>query len=217
MTVISVQTSCYLLISSYNGHTTVHRQRTGAQIKIHVHMYIATDGIIDDDCDIKTTIVVVIIIIIIIQFFGYLHADPNVELHTYIHTYVHTCVHTYIHTYRHTRIHTHIYTHTHIHTYRRTDRHTYIHTYIHTHTHTYIHTYTRTYVRTILWSLTRKAVLLTGLTSFLDQPHPIWSRVPTYLLKLSDCRRSENCPHRTMQFYIGTLHSSGETCTYCPT
>jgi len=38
-------------------------------------MYIATDGIIDGDCDIKTTTTTIIIIIIIIQFFGYLRAD----------------------------------------------------------------------------------------------------------------------------------------------
>ena len=40
-------------------------------------MYISTDGIIDDDCDVKT---IIMIIIIIIQFFVYLRADSNVDL-----------------------------------------------------------------------------------------------------------------------------------------
>jgi hypothetical protein len=77
MMVISVQNSFLLLISWYNGHSTVHRERTEAQITIHV--YISTGGIIDDDCDVKTTTTIIIIIIIIIQFFVYLRADSNVD------------------------------------------------------------------------------------------------------------------------------------------
>jgi hypothetical protein len=80
MVVISVQNSCLLLISWYNGHTTVHRQRTGAQNKyICISPQTALSMmIVTTATTTTTTTTIIIIIIIIIQFFVYLRADSNV-------------------------------------------------------------------------------------------------------------------------------------------